>query len=125
MYDAKHQKFVTFNAPALPIPNDPHTYDEHLEFASWYHAVTTSRRVNANVRKSAKEHLSKYSLMELRAIFIFAFFEYHEELHKGNVLDPLERLQLWERIERQRLVKYCANKTASATDAADKFKFED
>lgn len=124
MYDRKHNTFVTFNAPALPVPNDPHTYQDHLEFASWYHAVTTSRRVNKNVRDSAKEHLSKYSLMQLRAIFIFAFFEYHEELQKGNVLDALERLQLWERINRQRLVTYCASKTAVATDAAEHFKFE-
>lgn len=124
MYDSKHGSFVTFNAPALPIPNDPKTYDEHLEFASWYHAVTSSRRVNVNVRASAKEHLSKYSLMELRAIFLFAFFEYHEEIQKGNVLDPLEKLKVWERINRQRLVVYCANSIAKATDAADKFKFE-
>lgn len=124
MYDRKHNTFVTFNAPGLPVPNNPDTYEEHLEFASWYHAVTTSRRVNKNVRDGAKEHLSKYSLMQLRAIFIFAYFEYHEELQKGNVLDPLERLNIWERINRQRLVTYCANKIAAATDAAGKFKFE-
>lgn len=124
MRDYKHGTNVTFNAPALPVPNNPNTYEEHLEFAAWYHAVTTSRRVNKNVRESAKEHLSKYSLLQLRAIFIFAFFEYHEELHKGNVLDPLERLMMWERINRQRLVTYCHNKVASATDAAEHFKFE-
>lgn len=124
MFDRRSRTNVTFNARALPVANDPGTYEEHLEFAAWYHAVTSTRRVNRNVRESAKMHLSKYSLMQLRAIFLYALFENQEELHKGNVLDPLERLQVWERMERQRLVTYCARRTPCATDAAEHFKFD-
>jgi hypothetical protein len=124
MYNAKSGTRVTFNAPALPVANDPDTYEEHLEFASWYHAVTSTRRVNANVRAAAKEHLTKYSLMELRALFLFALFEYAEELKKGNVLDPLERMQLWDRLDLQGLIFFDNESVPHATDAAQNFKFE-
>lgn len=124
MYDHKTGTAVTFNAIGLPTPNDPSTYDEHLEFASWYHAVTSSRRVNRNVRASAKEHLTKYSLMQLRAIFLYALFENFEELQKGNVLDPLERARIWDRMEEQRFINFDESGVPYALDSADKLKFD-
>jgi hypothetical protein len=123
MYDHKTGTAVTFNATGLPIPNDPVTYEDHLEFASWYHAVTSSRRVNRNVRASAKEHLTKYSLMQLRAIFLFALFENTEELQKGNVLDPLERAKVWDRLDENRQIDYDNSGVPFALDSANDLKF--
>jgi len=124
MYNHETGTAVTYNATGLPTPNDPKTYEEHLEFATWYHAVTSSRRVNRNVRASAKEHLSKYSLMQLRAIFLFALFENAEELHKGNVLDPLERARVWDRLEFCQHIDYDNDGVPFALDSAEKLKFE-
>lgn len=124
MYDHKTGTAVTFNAIGLPVSNDPETYDEHLEFASWYHAVTSSRRVNRNVRASAKEHLTKYSLMQLRAIFLFALFENAEELQKGNMLDPLEKARVWDKMEEHRHINFDDNGVPYALDSANNLKFD-
>jgi hypothetical protein len=124
MYDHKTGTAVTFNAIGLPVPNDPDTYEDHLEFASWYHAVTSSRRVNRNVRAEAKGHLSKYDLSQLRAIFLYALFENAEELKKGNVLDPLERARMWDRLEFCRHIDYDNDGIPFALDSAKNLKFE-
>lgn len=124
MYDHKTGTAVTFNAIGLPVSNDPETYDDHLEFASWYHAVTSSRRVNRNVRASAKEHLTKYSLMQLRAIFLFALFENAEELQKGNMLDPLEKARVWDKMEEHRHINFDDNGVPYALDSANNLKFD-
>lgn len=124
MYDHKTGTAVTFNAIGLPVSNDPETYDDHLEFASWYHAVTSSRRVNRNVRASAKEHLTKYSLMQLRAIFLFALFENTEELQKGNMLDPLEKARVWDKMEEHRHINFDDNGVPYALDSANNLKFD-
>lgn len=123
MYDHKTGTAVTFNATGLPVPNDPMTYEDHLEFASWYHAVTSTRRVNRHIRATAKEHLTKYSLMQLRAIFLYALFENAEEVQKANLLDPLEKARVWDKLEEQRFINFDESGVPYALDSADHLKF--
>lgn len=131
MYDKKRKIHVTFNAMVLPVAKDPNTFEEHLVFATWYQMISSPRRTSGSggsnrekILGSIRSELAKYSLMQLRAIFLFSIFEREMEHQKGDTLNMLERVQLWERMERQRLVTYCANRLPAATDAADKFKYD-
>lgn len=131
MFDKKRKTHVTFNAMVLPVAKDPNTYEEHLEFAVWYQMISSPRRTSGsgastreNVMAQIRKELGRYSLVQLRAIFLFSIFERETEHQKGDTLNVLERVQLWERMERQRLVTYCANRLPAATDAADKFTYD-
>lgn len=131
MYDKKRKTHVTFNAMVLSVSKDPDTYEEHLEFATWYQMISSPRRTSgsggsnrAKILDQIRRELSGLSLMQLRAIFLFAIFEREMEHQKGDTLNVLERVMLWEKMERQRLVTYCVNKLPAATDAADKFKYD-
>jgi hypothetical protein len=131
MYDRKRKTHVTFDATVLPVSTDPDTYEEHLVFATWYQMISSPRRTSGSgksnrekVMREIREELSSYSLMQLRAIFLFAIFERELEQQKGDTLNVLERVQLWERMDRQRVVTYCALRLPAATDAADKFRYD-
>jgi len=94
MFVAERGIHVSFNAPVLPVSLDPETFEEHLEFATWYQLITSSRRTNV-VRRKVRQDLSRYSLMQLRAIFLFAVAERHAENEKGDLLNALEKAEIW------------------------------
>ncbi|QKY78626.1 hypothetical protein SEA_DRYAD_88 [Streptomyces phage Dryad] len=130
MYDKTRKLHITFNASVLPVSTDPRTYDEHLEFATWYQMISSPRRTSGSggsnrekVMREIREDLAKRSLMELRAIFLFSIFERTAENQKGDTLNVLERVQVWERMERQGMVRYCANRIPAATGDDNGIKY--
>lgn len=94
MFDRHRGAHVTFNAPILPVSLNPETFEEHLEFATWYTVISSTRRTD-RVRQLVRRDLAKYSLMELRAIFLFAVRERELENEKGSMLNPIERAGVW------------------------------
>jgi hypothetical protein len=119
MLDQTTGKHVTFNWKVFAkIKANPDTYNEHLDWAVEYHIAAYRLRA-ARVR--LRKELGKLTTMQLRAIFLFSIFENYAERAKGERLNELERLQVWERLNRQRLVTYCANRLPVATDAAELF----
>lgn len=94
MFDKHRGAHVTFNAPVLPVSLNPETFEEHLEFATWYTVISSTRRTD-RVRQLVRRDLAKYSLMELRAIFLFAVKEREMENAKGEMLNPIERAGVW------------------------------
>jgi hypothetical protein len=131
MYDRKRKAHVTFDAMVLPVSRNPNTFEEHLEFAVWYQMISSPRRTSGSggsnrekVLAGIRSELAKCSLMQLRAIFLFAVFERAHENTKGDTLNVLERAQLWEAMAHQRLITYCASRLPAATDATDKFTYD-
>lgn len=97
MFDKDRGAHVTFNAPVLPVSLDPETFEEHLDFATWYTVISSTRRTD-RVRQLVRRDLAKYSLMELRAIFLFAVKERELENAKGEMLNPIERAGIWQEL---------------------------
>lgn len=123
MYDKRRRIHVTFNAAVLPIELDPDTYEDHLEFAVWYQLISSTRRSRLN-RDRVRKDLSRYSLMQLRAIFLFAVFEHRNEIEKQDTLNELERAMLWDRLELSWLIEFDPDLVPVATDAAHDVQFE-
>lgn len=97
MFDKDRGAHVTFNAPVLPVSLDPNTFEEHLDFATWYTVISSTRRTD-RVRQLVRRDLAKRSLMELRAVFLFAVKERELENEKGEMLNPLERASIWQEL---------------------------
>lgn len=132
MYDRTRKTHITFNGNVLPVPTDPRTYDEHLEFATWYQMISSPRRTSGSggsnrdkVMREIRQDLAKLSLMQLRAIFLFSIFERTAEYEKGDTLNTLERVQVWEKMHRLNYVSYCPSKLPAATgnDNGIEYKF--
>lgn len=131
MYDHKRKVHVTFNAMVLNVAKNPNTFEEHLEFATWYQMISSPRRTSGSggsnrekVLSGIRHELGRCSLMQLRAMFLFSIFEREAEHQKGDTLNMLERAQVWERMAHLRLVTYCATRLPAATDKAHNFKYD-
>ena len=103
MFDKDRGAHVTFNAPVLPVSLDPKTFEEHLEFATWYTVISSTRRTD-RVRQMVRRDLSQYDIMELRAIFLFAVKERELENAKREMLNPLERAGIWDFLRESDLI---------------------
>lgn len=129
MYDRKHRIQVAFDAETVGVPLDPQTFEDHLTFATEYQ-LAMYRLGSKSKREETRPHVRKglaksYSLMELRALFLFAVCEHQAEVDKGGRLNELERASVWARLERQRWIALnTEHDTFAATDAADKIRYE-
>ena len=114
MYDRRHRIQVAFDAAtvaeATGIKLDPDTFEDHLEFATEYQLAMYrlgSRDKRDQTRPHVREALSsRYSLMELRALFLFAHAEHKAEIHKGGRLNELERGELWIQLADDDLIEF-------------------
>lgn len=114
MYDRRHRIQVAFDAAtvaeATGIKLDPDTFEDHLEFATEYQLAMYrlgSRDKRDQTRPHVREALSsRYSLMELRALFLFAHAEHKAEIVKGGRLNELERGELWLQLADDDLVEF-------------------
>ena len=129
MWDKKAGQNVTFDISQIGVSADPKTFSDHVRFATEYqlsrHAFR-ARTGRERVRMVMHQEMSKYSLMDLRALFLFALFEYDAELRKKQRLNDLERASLWRKMEDQRLVVFDRRSLRyRATDAAENFNYND
>lgn len=108
MYDRKHRIQVAFDAEtvaeATGMPLDPDTFEDHLNFATNYQLAMFrfgSRAKREEARNMVRQSLAhENSLMELRALFLFATAEHEEEVSvKGGRLNEMERAAVWRRLE--------------------------
>lgn len=105
MFDKDRGAHVTFNAPVLPVSLDPKTFEEHLEFATWYTVISSTRRTD-RVRRLVRQDLAQYDIMELRAIFLLAVRERVAENKKRDMLNPLERAGVWQDLYESDMVNW-------------------
>lgn len=110
MYDAKHRIQVAFDAVTVGVPLNPRTFDEHLSFCTEYQ-LAMYRLGSKTKRDETRHHVrsalaAKYSMMELRALFVFAVEEHKAEVEKGGRLDELERGELWVQIADDEIIDY-------------------
>lgn len=110
MYDARHRIQVAFDAATVGVPLNPRTFEEHLEFCTEYQLAMYrlgSRAKRDETRAYVRRDLAgKYTMMELRALFVFAVEEHKAEVEKGGRLDELERGELWVQIADDRVIDY-------------------
>jgi len=129
MYDRKHRIQVAFDAETVGVPLDPETFEDHLEFATEYQ-LAMYRLGSKSKRDETRPHVrhglaSRYSLMELRALFLFANAEHKAEIAKGGRLNELERGELWVQIADDGLIEFPARGTAPvATDKSITIKYD-
>jgi hypothetical protein len=120
---------VAFDAETVGVPLNPQTFADHLDFATEYQ-LAMYRLGSKSKREETRPHVrhalaTRYSLMDLRALFLFAVAEHEAEVAKGGRLNELERAAVWAGLERQRwIVLNPKNNTYAATDAAEHVKYE-
>lgn len=129
MYDRTHRIQVAFDAATVGVPLDPQTFEQHLDFATEYQ-LAMYRLGSKSKREETRPHVRKamakaHSLMDLRALFLYAVVEHDLEIAKGGRLNELERGGVWRWLEGQRWIVFDGDKRHyTATDAADKVKYD-
>lgn len=95
---------------------DPHTYEDHLMWVTEY--TLKQRGLRPEHRTQVRNSLTRCSLMELRAVFIFSVFERKREaeVHRGRLDEP-QRIGIWLDLLRAGLVRMSPRGFA-ATNAA-------
>lgn len=134
MYDRKHRIQVAFDAEtvaeATGMSLDPDTFEEHLDFAVNYQ-LAMYRMSSRDKREQTRPHVvsslsSRYSLMELRALFLFANAEHKAEIVKGGRLNELERGELWVQLADDELIDFPERGASPvATDKSITIKYGD
>ncbi|QNR52027.1 hypothetical protein phiRKBJ001_85 [Streptomyces phage phiRKBJ001] len=132
MYDRKHRTQVAFDAATVAevmnISLDPRTFSEHLDFATEYQLAMFrfgSKAKRDDSRKQVRMSLGNYSLMQLRALFLFAVVEHDLEIAKGGRLNEMERVAAWQYLARQRWIVFDDDyRLYRATDAAENIKYD-
>jgi len=123
MYDRKHRIQVAFDAEtvaeATGMPLDPNTFDEHLQFATEYQLAMYrlgSKQKREETRPHVRHALAYNSLMQLRALFLFAQAEHQHEIAKGGRLNEMERASVWRMLEHEGKVEFGPSRMYQATD---------
>jgi len=124
MYDRKHRIQVAFDAEtvaeATGMPLDPNTFEEHLQFATEYQLAMYrlgSKQKREQTRPHVRQGLAYSSLMQLRALFLFAMAEHQFEIAKGGRLNEMERAAVWRVLEHEGKVEFGPARMYQAKDA--------
>lgn len=123
MYDRKHRIQVAFDAETIAeatgMPLDPDTFQEHLQFATEYQLAMYrlgSKSKREQTRPHVRHDLAYNSLMQLRALFLFAQAEHQQEIAKGGRLNEMERAAVWRMLEHEGKVEFGPSRMYHATD---------
>lgn len=123
MYDRKHRIQVAFDAEtvaeATGMPLDPDTFEEHLQFATEYQLAMYrlgSKAKREETRPHVRHALAYNSLMELRALFLFAQAEHQFEIAKGGRLNEMERAAVWRVLEHEEKIEFGPTRKYKAKD---------
>lgn len=123
MYDRKHRIQVAFDAAtvaeATGISLDPDTFEEHLQFATEYQLAMYrlgSKQKREDTRPHVRQSLHYHSLMQLRALFLFAMAEHSHEVAKGGRLNEMERAAVWRMLEHEGKVEFGPERMYRALD---------
>jgi hypothetical protein len=123
MYDRKHRIQVAFDAETVAettgMPLDPDTFEEHLQFATEYQLAMYrlgSKQKREETRPHVRHALGYSSLMQLRALFLFAMAEHQHEIAKGGRLNEMERAAVWRMLEHEGKVEFGPERMYRATD---------
>jgi hypothetical protein len=123
MYDRKHRIQVAFDAETVAettgIKLDPDTFDEHLAFATEYQLAMYrlgSKSKREQTRPHVRQSLGYKSLMQLRALYLFAMAEHQFEIAKGGRLDEMERAAVWRVLEHEGKVEFGPARLYQAKD---------
>lgn len=123
MYDRKHRIQVAFDAETVAettgMPLDPDTFEEHLQFATEYQLAMYrlgSKQKREETRPHVRHALGHSSLMQLRALFLFAMAEHQHEIAKGGRLNEMERAAVWRMLEHEGKVEFGPERMYRATD---------
>lgn len=123
MYDRKHRIQVAFDAEtvaeATGIKLDPDTFEEHLAFATEYQLAMFrlgSKAKREQTRPHVRQSLGYSSLMQLRALYLFAMAEHQHEIAKGGRLNEMERASVWRMLEHEGKVVFGPARMYQATD---------
>lgn len=120
MYDRRHRIQVAFDAETVGVPLDPDTFDEHLDFATEYQLAMYrlgSRDKREQTRPHVRDAMARsHSLMQLRALYLFAMAEHEAEVAKGGRLNELERASVWHRLAEDGRIAMGVGGTYAATD---------
>ncbi|AVP41522.1 hypothetical protein SEA_WENTWORTH_83 [Streptomyces phage Wentworth] len=123
MYDRKHRIQVAFDAEtvaeATGIKLDPDTFEEHLDFATEYQLAMYrlgSKSKREQTRPHVRHGLMYSTLMQLRALYLFAMAEHQMEIGKGGRLNEMERAAVWRELERTGKVEFGPARLYHATD---------
>lgn len=123
MYDRKHRIQVAFDAETIAeatgMPLDPNTFQEHLQFATEYQLAMYrlgSKSKREQTRPHVRHDLAYNSLMQLRALFLFAQAEHQHEIAKGGRLNEMERAAVWRTLEHEGKVEFGPSRMYHATD---------
>lgn len=123
MYDKEHRIQVAFDAKTISettgMPLDPNTFQEHLQFATEYQLAMYrlgSKSKREQTRPHVRHDLAYNSLMQLRALFLFAQAEHQHEIAKGGRLNEMERAAVWRTLEHEGKVEFGPARMYHATD---------
>lgn len=123
MYDRKHRIQVAFDADTIAeatgMPLDPDTFEEHLQFATEYQLAMYrlgSKSKREQTRPHVRHDLAYNSLMELRALYLFARAEHQFEIAKGGRLNEMERAAVWRVLELEEKVEFGPSRKYKAKD---------
>lgn len=123
MYDRKHRIQVAFDAEtvaeATGIKLDPDTFEEHLQFATEYQLAMYrlgSKAKREQTRPHVRNSLGYSSLMQLRALWMFAMAEHQHEIAKGGRLNEMERASVWRMLEHEGKVEFGPERMYRALD---------
>lgn len=126
MYDRKHRIQVAFDAEtvaeATGIKVDPDTFQEHLAFATEYQLAMYrlgSKQKREETRPHVRHAMGYSSLMQLRALVLFAKAEHQHEIAKGGRLNEMERASVWRMLEHEGKVEFGPERMYRATDPAN------
>lgn len=123
MYDRKHRIQVAFDADTIAeatgMPLDPDTFEEHLQFATEYQLAMYrlgSKSKREQTRPHVRHDLAYCSLMQLRALYLFAVAEHEYEIAKGGRLNEMERAAVWRELERTEKIEFGPSRRYQAKD---------
>lgn len=124
MYDRKHRIQVAFDAEtvarATGISLEPDTFQDHLEYATEYQ-LAMYRLGSKSKRDETRPHVRaalahEYSLMELRALYLFSIAEHENEVLKGGRLNEMQRAMVWRKLEHAGKIFVDSSGKYAATD---------
>src|SRR3546814_4841042 len=103
MYDRMHRIQGAFAADTVGVPLDPETFEDHLDFATEYQLAMY--RLGGRVKRDETRPFvrdapaTRQSLMELRALFLFAVAEHKAAIDRHRRLPEPERCETWLQLE--------------------------
>src|SRR3546814_15029652 len=95
MYDRMHRIQGAFAADTVGVPLDPETFEDHLDFATEYQLAMY--RLGGRVKRDETLPFvraalaTRHSLMELRALFLFAVAAHKAANDRHRLLTQPER----------------------------------